>query len=869
MNKLLLFARPAAWALLSLGALTASAQTKVTGNVVAYFGSEKIETTNEGNISYKFTEGWMLPGGVGAGTLFNGQDMVAWLYAVGQFKTPVAGEKIGYEYPAAPAAATLQTGPGPARQGQGDRPRTLRGPGPVVATPWTWTAIKADSTDQFRHPFLRNAYLYTSYEAPADQIVLLETTGGTRTYVNGLPHEGDHYDFGYTLVPLKLRKGLNEFVYTPGRFGRVKSQLVAPAKAVQFTQRDMTLPDLITGEGDAKWAAIRVVNATEKELKGMKVKAILSTGESIECPTDVVMPLSVRKVKFQLPALAASNTAAKITATVVLSDSKGKELDRTEINLRQCPINVIHERTFISKVDGSVQYYSMTPALNNPAGGDKAMVLSVHGASVEARNQARAYKQKDWVNIACATNRRPYGFNWEEWGRIDALEVLAEARRIFKTVPEKTYLTGHSMGGHGTWHLGTTYPDKFAAIAPCASYPDISTYGSGRTDQMHRHHPTFEAFARAANAGRTLTLGRNLLQSGVYIFHGSADETVSVSQARLMREYLGTFHNDFCYYEYPGGSHWFGDHSIDWKPIFDYFQLHTIPANSQVKEIEFHTASPAISASDYWVKIEQQQVPYDFSTIRIRYDDKTHTVTLDEAKNVRLMVLDMPSLECSSPQVTFVSGEQKLTLPGAEKAYLTCTDGTWSTLGGVDPAQKNAARYGGFKQLFDNRVVFVYATRGSAAENEWYQNKARFDAETFYYRGNGSIDVIPDKEFKAAAYPDRNVVIYGNATNNLAWKQLLAACPIQVTSKGISVAGKQLTGDDLAAYYLYPRPDSPTAYVGVVGGTGLAGARATSPNNYISGITGFPDAVVYRAAILKDGLAAVEAAGFFDNHWKW
>ena len=104
---------------------------------------------------------------------------------------------------------------------------------------------------------------------------------------------------------------------------------------------------------------------------------------------------------------------------------------------------------------------------------DSALFLSVHGASVEAVNQANAYKKKDWGNLIAPTNRRPFGFAWEDWGRLDALEVLADAKSIYKPNSKKIYLTGHSMGGHGTWYLGATYPDKFAAIAPCAGYPDL------------------------------------------------------------------------------------------------------------------------------------------------------------------------------------------------------------------------------------------------------------------------------------------------------------------------------------------------------------------------------------------------------------
>ena len=40
--------------------------------------------------------------------------------------------------------------------------------------------------------------------------------------------------------------------------------------------------------------------------------------------------------------------------------------------------------------------------------------------------------------------------------------------------------------------------------------------------------------------------------------------------------------------------------------------------------------------------------------------------------------------------------------------------------------------------------------------------KARYDAEGFWYRGNGSIEVVPAVEFDAAREHDRGVILYGN-----------------------------------------------------------------------------------------------------------
>jgi uncharacterized membrane protein len=56
----------------------------------------------------------------------------------------------------------------------------------------------------------------------------------------------------------------------------------------------------------------------------------------------------------------------------------------------------------------------------------------------------------------------------------------------------------------------------------------------------------------------------------VYVLHGDQDKVVSVNYARQMRKILNEFHTDLSYYEYPNGEHWFGDQSVDWKPLFEF-----------------------------------------------------------------------------------------------------------------------------------------------------------------------------------------------------------------------------------------------------------------------------------------------------------
>ena len=54
--------------------------------------------------------------------------------------------------------------------------------------------------------------------------------------------------------------------------------------------------------------------------------------------------------------------------------------------------------------------------------------------------------------------------------------VLDQVTKSLAFDPTRVYLTGHSMGGHGTWILGSTYPDRFGAIGPSAGWISFWSY---------------------------------------------------------------------------------------------------------------------------------------------------------------------------------------------------------------------------------------------------------------------------------------------------------------------------------------------------------------------------------------------------------
>jgi hypothetical protein len=738
-----------------------------------------------------------------------------------------------------------------------------------------WRKVKADSTHRFRGDSFSNGYVYLTYDSKKEQTAILTLTGHDMVYVNGVPRGGDQYRYGWMHLPVLLKKGKNEFyarVARFGRFGGITANLTFPEKQIALNTEDLTISDIVPGlKNDSLWAGVVVQNVSQKKITGAKIYSEV-TGRHYVTVLPDIPAMSTRKVPVLINGSGASEGATNVAAefdlflSLRLSD---KEIEKKILPIKLVKEGVQYSRTFLSDLDGSVQYYAVSPQIKTGSYGQPALFFSVHGAEVQAISQARAYKPKDWGVVVAPTNRRPRGFNWEDWGRMDALEVLSIAKKQFNPDPARIYLTGHSMGGHGTWFLGATYPEKWAAIAPSAGYPTLSSYGShDGVIPDSAGSPIESILLRASNPSNVLALTSNYKSLGVYVAHGDADRTVSVNYARQMRDILGKFHRDFSYYEHIGGEHWYGDISVDWPPIFNFFSWHSIPKDTAVNAIDFTTANPGISSTMRWAGVQQQIAALKYSRIQLTMSKKESTIQ-GVTNNVALLSLNLDAFTVGTKVKIALDSLAAIDYQVKEKdetIYLK-KDNQWQLATAPGKSEKNPLRNGTLKDAFRNRMVYVYATGGTKEEKDWAFDKARYDAETWYFRGNGAVDIVADKDFDPQNFKDRGVILYGNKSTNLAWDKLLKGCPVNVVNGKISVGTKEFTGTDLATYFIWPRADSEIASVTVISGTGKNGFQAANANQYFSGGSGFPDLMIFSADMLTNGIKDVKMSGFFGNDW--
>ncbi|MFN2601409.1 MAG: alpha/beta hydrolase-fold protein [Gemmatimonadaceae bacterium] len=125
-----------------------------------------------------------------------------------------------------------------------------------------------------------------------------------------------------------------------------------------------------------------------------------------------------------------------------------------------------------------------------------------------------------------------------------AFAALTKTLGEFKVDPQRVYLTGLSMGGHGTWYLAYRHPEIFAAIAPICGW--VTERPDSRGSVMvipPEDGPAFPA------------LTRKLGKLPIWIFHGEMDTSVPVSYSREPAAALKAASADVRYTEYLGMGH--------------------------------------------------------------------------------------------------------------------------------------------------------------------------------------------------------------------------------------------------------------------------------------------------------------------------
>lgn len=737
-----------------------------------------------------------------------------------------------------------------------------------------WQVLDAEAVKKPFEKRVHGSYLHVTVAEPADRVALFSGSGIGMFYLNGEPHAGELYRRGIIPIPVKLRKGENHFLMLIVD-SQPRARLTPRATEISFSGNHV-LPDLPEGEAqDYIWGGVGICNATEKTTTGLSIRVTREGVPPLRTAIAALPPLTTLRVAYKLPGGAPASKEQTAFKLELLAADEQTVLQATEVKLKTVdPYNPRdpYRRTFLSQIDGSVQYYAIKRAAPGKDDPTPAMILTLHGASIEAASHVTHIGGKSWAHLISPTNRGTYGFDWEDYGRKDALEALADAQQHLRYDPTRVYLSGHSMGGHGTWSIGSLFPNRFAAIGPSAGWVSYWSY---------RGHPPFDGptaidsiMRRPMLASDTEKLLPNLKDRAVYVLHGNSDNNVPAAQSRRMAELLAKFHHDWIYRE-EGGSHFWNSKEsdsstacVDWPEMMQSFARHVLPPDAAVRSLEFVTPNPRVTSQLHWLTVHAQVHHGELSRVKAWCWPLKREFEA-ETENVAVLRLDTKHLRTQGPITVRLDGKGVVALApdNAGGIWFERSGGEWRAANSPAASTKGPHRYGPVKEEVDRRFVVVYGTKGDAAENASMLAKARYDAETFLSRGNCSGEILPDSSFQPEEFKDRSVLLIGNADTNSAWPVLLPNCPVSVRRGEIRIGEKLFSGDDLAAMFVQPRPDSDTASVVAIAGTGPIGMQFTYRWSLFVPFVRFPDCLVAQSARTNQEQPKTLAAGYFGRDW--
>jgi dienelactone hydrolase len=712
------------------------------------------------------------------------------------------------------------------------------------------------------------AWAYASLEVPEARVMLARLQSASTLFVNGDGFVGDVYRYGWQGVPVVLKPGRND-IYVTGIRGAFQFELIEPEAELIMDAYDRTSPHLVAGSDQAGPLGLLLMNATDRPLKPLIKLAGDGLFLDVDVPLGVLQPLEVTKVSLPQPLVEGARVSADVdeVVRVVETVAAGAEEARAHVPLGVVEDGPGRRETFVSRIDGSVQFFGLLPPADlegEVLKGEPSLVLSLHGAGVDALGQVKSYSRRPGVWIAAPTNRRPFGFDWQDWGRQDAYEVRDHVLADRGVDSRRVQVTGHSMGGHGAWHLAANDTDGFSAVAPSAGWCSFDTYGG-------RPAGALSSLWQAADApSRTLDFVDGLVQVPAFVLHGTKDDNVPPSEAEAMIAALTSAGNAPRMHMQQGAGHWWdgdaapGADCVDWPGIFELFRDH--PQVEMSPELNWVAAGPGVDSRHHELEVQQVLTPEEPFRMQARLESPMFRVKTD---NVQLM-----AVHASDRLAGFtleVDGQRLAEIPSREGAplwFVRDAQGGWKASDPPVSGEKHAHRMGPFKKAFDRGFIFVIGTAGSEKENAQLLARARYDGQVWWYRGNGRAPLITDEEYLAGERAPGNVILYGNAETNAAWSSLLEEdFPLQVVRGQVKLGDHVWEGDELAAVFVSPRRDDPEGLVGVFADTGAGGTRLgymLAP--FVSGV-GYPDYAVFGPDVLTQGDEGVFAAGWWNNHW--
>ncbi len=695
----------------------------------------------------------------------------------------------------------------------------------------TWQEVTFGDNGRVQGAPGQTVYVLAQFSVEEPTNLVVQADPARRVWLDGDRRPGDPYGSGRSRLAYAVDAGEHTLVVQVD--GRRAAPLVrawtTPDEAT-LSPTDTTSFDWVAGSTATQYVGMPLLTFGTAPSGPLRMRVLAN--DWVEESTILVPGVGAgasTNVPFEVTPRAAPTAAdGPIEITLQVEAEAWSASYTTTLAIPVVEEGTTYRRSFRSGMDGSAQYYGVVPPAEFDAERSYGLILSLHGASVEGIGQARAYSQKDWAYVIAPTNRRPFGFDWEVFGRRDGLEVLADAESTFGTDPTRTHVTGHSMGGHGTWQFGTLFPGRFATVGPSAGWASFYSYtGYPRPNGV---------FARASASSDSHAYRSNLDERAVFIIHGDADDNVPVREANDWFGLLEPSVDDLQMHIQPGAGHWWdGDQApgadcVDWPDLMATMEDRRLDPTELV--FDFLTPSPWVSPTHSYATIDAVETALSDARLVSEAQGGSVALTTD---NVRRLVIDAPALREAGATSLTVDGSD-VDISGSEPVVVGPEGG------------KELGIMGPFNAALEQEYCYVYELAGPDS----YREVAAYWTSDWSIIGNGFACTVALEDLEPWIWERYQLVYLGVPPEQIEWD---GDAPFVLDTEGVGFGGARYRQGAIAA--VFPSRGRLAGFVMDDVNEALLFQFSPFQSRFV-----LPDYFIWNDQGGQD-------AGFFDAEWGW
>jgi S-formylglutathione hydrolase FrmB len=202
------------------------------------------------------------------------------------------------------------------------------------------------------------------------------------------------------------------------------------------------------------------------------------------------------------------------------------------------------------------------------------LTLQLHSLSanynqyMQSNNQTEFGERDSGSIVATAEGRGPDGWYYDS-AEADVFEMWNDVAHHYLLDPSRTTLTGYSMGGYGTYKLGTQFPDLFARAFVTVGPPADGIWTG----------PPGVIPATGGDQTNTYFMLDSLRNLPILIWHGTNDELVPADGPQLMARRLDDLGYRYEMDTFPGYDHFDFGTADNYTWPADFLDNHSVVVN--------------------------------------------------------------------------------------------------------------------------------------------------------------------------------------------------------------------------------------------------------------------------------------------------